>query len=60
MNAEKNMDAEAYGMLRDLFATPHTDNMKIIKALIYSHDDILPLYDGVTKKRVCFSNTNNT
>jgi len=50
--AEEAMDTEAYGMLRELFLTPHIDNMKIIKALIYSHDDILPLYDGVSKKRV--------
>jgi hypothetical protein len=52
LNAEKEMDAEAYGLLRELFLMPHTDNMKIIKALIYSHEDILPLYDGVSKKRV--------
>ncbi|KAK7338594.1 hypothetical protein VNO77_19213 [Canavalia gladiata] len=48
----KKMDAEAYQMLRDLFSTPHTDNMKVLKALIYAEDDILPLYDGVSKKRV--------
>lgn len=46
------MDAEAYQMLRGLFLTPHIDNMKILKALIYAQDDILPLYDGVSKKRV--------
>jgi len=46
------MDAEAYQMLRELFSKPHTDNMKVLKALIYAQDDILPLYDGVTKKRV--------
>ncbi|XP_058739429.1 protein SIEVE ELEMENT OCCLUSION B-like [Vicia villosa] len=45
------MDAEAYRMLRELFSRPHNDNMKIIKALIYSHEDNLPLYDGVSKKR---------
>ncbi|KAK7311376.1 hypothetical protein RJT34_09485 [Clitoria ternatea] len=48
----KKMDAEAYQMLRDLFSRSHTDNMKVLKALIYAQDDILPLYDGVTKKRV--------
>ncbi|KAL2965473.1 hypothetical protein AAZX31_16G063200 [Glycine max] len=48
----KKMDAEAYQMLRELFSKPHTDNMKVLKALIYAQDDILPLYDGVTKKRV--------
>ncbi|WVZ04673.1 hypothetical protein V8G54_018019 [Vigna mungo] len=50
--SRKKMDAEAYQMLRDLFSKPHTDNMKVLKALIYAQDDILPLYDGVTKKRV--------
>lgn len=51
-NEGKKMDAEAYQMLRDLFSKPHTDNMKVLKALIYARDDILPIYDGVTKKRV--------
>jgi len=46
------MDSEAYVMLQELFLTPHTDNMKITKALIYSHDEILPQYDGVSKKMV--------
>ncbi|KAJ1395696.1 Sieve element occlusion, N-terminal [Sesbania bispinosa] len=49
---EKKMDDEAYEMLRELFSKPHVDNMKVLKALIYAQDDILPLYDGVSKKRV--------
>lgn len=39
-------------MLVRLFETPHIDNMKILRALIYSKDDQLPLYDGTSKKRV--------
>ncbi|MED6198858.1 hypothetical protein PIB30_070549 [Stylosanthes scabra] len=49
---EKRIDSEAYEMLRELFATPHIDNMKVLKALISAKDDALPLYDGATKKRV--------
>ncbi|KAF5198031.1 Sieve element occlusion b [Thalictrum thalictroides] len=43
---------EAYQTLVRLFETIHIDNMKILRALIYAHEDILPLYDGSTKKRV--------
>ncbi|KAF9603057.1 hypothetical protein IFM89_033782 [Coptis chinensis] len=43
---------EAYQTLVRLFETIHIDNMKILRALIYAHDDLLPLYDGSTKKRV--------
>ncbi|KAF6176950.1 hypothetical protein GIB67_027750 [Kingdonia uniflora] len=43
---------EAYHTLQRLFDTIHIDNMKILKALIYSHDDLLPLFDGSSKKRV--------
>ena len=46
------MDNEAYEMLCDLFKTVHIDNMRVLKALIYAKDDILPLVDGSTKKRV--------
>ncbi|XXG49464.1 hypothetical protein AAC387_Pa02g3643 [Persea americana] len=42
---------EAYQALVRLFETIHIDNMKILKALIYSKDD-LPLVDGLSKKRV--------
>ncbi|KAJ0972808.1 hypothetical protein J5N97_020767 [Dioscorea zingiberensis] len=42
---------EAYQTLVRLFDTVHLDNMKILKALIYSKDE-LPLIDGTTKKRV--------
>ena len=39
-------------MLVRLFESPHTDNMKVLRALIYSKEDQLPLYDGTSKKRV--------
>ncbi|KAJ4973402.1 hypothetical protein NE237_006576 [Protea cynaroides] len=43
---------EAYNTLIRLFETIHIDNMKILKALIYAKDDVLPLLEGSTKKRV--------
>lgn len=46
------MDAEAYEMLCELFRMAHIDNMRVLKALIYAKDDILPLFDGYAKKRV--------
>ncbi|KAJ9176285.1 hypothetical protein P3X46_011617 [Hevea brasiliensis] len=42
---------EAYQTLIRLFETPHIDNIKILRALIYAKDDQLPLYHGDTKKR---------
>uniref|UniRef100_A0A5B6ZLE0 Protein SIEVE ELEMENT OCCLUSION B-like n=1 Tax=Davidia involucrata TaxID=16924 RepID=A0A5B6ZLE0_DAVIN len=43
---------EAYQTLGRLFETPHIDNMKILRALIYAKEDQLPLFDGgPTKKR---------
>ncbi|KAI3520726.1 hypothetical protein L1887_10176 [Cichorium endivia] len=35
-----------------LFDTIHIDNMKILKILLNPHDEMLPLFDGATKKRV--------
>ncbi|GKV37153.1 hypothetical protein SLEP1_g45214 [Rubroshorea leprosula] len=43
---------EAYQMLKNLFETIQIDNMKVLRALIYARDDLLPLVDGSTKKRV--------
>ncbi|XP_058195108.1 protein SIEVE ELEMENT OCCLUSION B-like [Rhododendron vialii] len=43
---------EAYLTLVRLFDTPHMDNTKILKALIYGKEDQLPLWDGHLKKRV--------
>ncbi|KAH7670650.1 Sieve element occlusion C-terminal protein [Dioscorea alata] len=42
---------EAYQTLVRLFETIHLDNIKILRALMYSKDD-LPIIDGTTKKRV--------
>lgn len=43
---------EAYQTLIRLVDTPHIDNMKILKALIYAKEDQLPLWDGQLKRRV--------
>ncbi|KAI3970386.1 hypothetical protein MKX01_024033 [Papaver californicum] len=49
---EDNRHAEAYQTLVRIFETAHIDNLKILKALIYPKDDIMPLYDGSNKRRV--------
>lgn len=43
---------EAYQNLHRLMEMIHIDNLKVLKALIYQKDDLLPLFDGVTKRRV--------
>ncbi|XP_031380311.1 protein SIEVE ELEMENT OCCLUSION B-like [Punica granatum] len=43
---------ESFQNLLHLLDTIHIDNMKILKALIYPKDDIQPLIDGSTKRRV--------
>ncbi|KAJ9683316.1 hypothetical protein PVL29_019065 [Vitis rotundifolia] len=49
---EEKRNVETYQMLRNLFESIHIDNMKILKALIYAKDDMQPLVDGSTKRRV--------
>ncbi|KAF7847643.1 hypothetical protein BT93_L2764 [Corymbia citriodora subsp. variegata] len=49
---EEKRNVEAYETLLNLFETIHIDNFKILKALIYPKDDILPLVEATTKKRV--------
>ncbi|PIA55093.1 hypothetical protein AQUCO_00800082v1 [Aquilegia coerulea] len=49
--ADGKRHLKAYS-LAHLLETIHIDNMKILRGLIYAHDDILPLYNGSTKKRV--------
>ncbi|XP_008786702.1 protein SIEVE ELEMENT OCCLUSION B-like [Phoenix dactylifera] len=49
INEKKHV--EAYQTLVRLFQTVHIDNMKILRAFLYSKDD-LPLIDGTSKKRV--------
>ncbi|EEF35451.1 protein SIEVE ELEMENT OCCLUSION B [Ricinus communis] len=43
---------EIYQNLIRLFEMAHIDNMRVLKALIYSKDDIQPLLEGTTKRRV--------
>jgi len=50
-DAGEKRHIEAYNTLVRLFETSHLDNMKILRAMIYSKDD-LPLFDGHTKRRV--------
>ncbi|OVA17625.1 Sieve element occlusion [Macleaya cordata] len=49
---DEKRQVEAYKMLVRLFETIHIDNMKILKALIYPKDDLMPLFDGSNKRRV--------
>ncbi|EEF35446.1 protein SIEVE ELEMENT OCCLUSION B [Ricinus communis] len=49
---DERRNVESYQMLLNLFDMIHIDNMKILKALIYPKDDIQPLVDGSTKRRV--------
>ena len=44
---------EIYQNLLRLFEMAHIDNMRVLKALIYAKDDIQPLVEGTTKRRVC-------
>ncbi|KAJ9683321.1 hypothetical protein PVL29_019067 [Vitis rotundifolia] len=44
--------AEAFQTLLNLFQSIHIDNMKILRALISPKDDVLPLLEGSTKRRV--------
>nr|GMD68363.1 protein SIEVE ELEMENT OCCLUSION B-like [Ipomoea batatas] len=50
--AEEKMHIEYYRMLVHLFEITHFDNMKILKALIYIKDDILPLEVGNVHTRI--------
>lgn len=52
MTEEKRQNDAFLALLR-LFEALHIDNMKILRALIYSKDDQLPLYDGTHRRRVC-------
>ncbi|RWW13681.1 hypothetical protein GW17_00022583 [Ensete ventricosum] len=51
LDSGEKKHVEAYQTLVRLFETVHIDNIKILKALMYSKDD-LPLVDGTTKRRV--------
>ncbi|KAI5604648.1 hypothetical protein BDE02_01G303000 [Populus trichocarpa] len=49
---DEKRNVESFQMLKNLFEMIHIDNMKVLKAVIYAKDDILPLIDGSSKKRV--------
>ncbi|XP_041007295.1 protein SIEVE ELEMENT OCCLUSION B-like isoform X3 [Juglans microcarpa x Juglans regia] len=49
---EEKRDVEAFQMLVSLFEMVHIDNMKPLRAIIYPRDDLQPLVDGYSKKRV--------
>ncbi|KAI5679283.1 hypothetical protein M9H77_10233 [Catharanthus roseus] len=49
---EEKKQNDAFYALHRLFETPHIDNMKILRALIYAKEDQLPLYDGTHRRRV--------
>ena len=53
LRVEEKRDAESFDSLVHILDVIHIDNMKILKALINTKDDILPLYDGSDKERVC-------
>ncbi|KAL3511365.1 hypothetical protein ACH5RR_030766 [Cinchona calisaya] len=48
---EEMSQNDAFLELILLSETPHIDNMKILRALIYGKEDQLPLYDGTQKRR---------
>ncbi|MFS7956318.1 putative sieve element occlusion [Helianthus anomalus] len=49
---EERKEMEVKNSFNQLFDTVHIDNMKILKILLNSRDDPLPLFDGSTKRRV--------
>ncbi|XP_052197893.1 protein SIEVE ELEMENT OCCLUSION B-like isoform X2 [Diospyros lotus] len=49
---DEKRDVEAFQSLVQILDMIHIDNMKVLKALIYTKDDIFPLYDGSAKRRV--------
>ncbi|GMP29481.1 hypothetical protein CsSME_00004566 [Camellia sinensis var. sinensis] len=49
---EEKRNLEAYVSLVRLMQMIHLDSMKVLRALIYAKDDLLPLFDGSAKRRV--------
>ncbi|KAL9993869.1 putative sieve element occlusion [Helianthus debilis subsp. tardiflorus] len=49
---EERKEMEVRNSFNQLFDTVHIDNMKILKILLNSRDDPLPLFDGSTNRRV--------
>ena len=56
-DADDKRNAETFQMLLNLFESIHIDNMKILRALISPKDDVQPLLEGSTKRRVHSPNT---
>ena len=52
-DAEERRNVEAYEALLHIFEMIHIDNLKVLKAIIYAKDDLQPLFDGGSKRRVC-------
>ena len=55
-DADDKRNAETFQMLLNLFESIHIDNMKILRALISPKDDVQPLLEGSTKRRVHSTN----
>ncbi|XP_028051170.1 protein SIEVE ELEMENT OCCLUSION B-like [Camellia sinensis] len=51
-HSEEKRNLEAYVSLVRLMQMIHLDSMKVLRALIYAKDDLLPLFDGSAKRRV--------
>ncbi|KAL5717881.1 hypothetical protein ACHQM5_010837 [Ranunculus cassubicifolius] len=49
INSKK--EDEAYRRLKQLDESIHLDNTKVLRALLSSNDDVLPLFDGFSKKK---------
>ncbi|XP_057491143.1 protein SIEVE ELEMENT OCCLUSION B-like [Actinidia eriantha] len=49
---EEKRNVEAYEALLHIFEMIHIDNLKVLKAIIYAKDDLQPLFDGGSKRRV--------
>lgn len=48
---DEKQHAEYFRMIVHLFEILHLDNLKVLKALIYNKDDLLPLEVGTSQKR---------
>lgn len=55
---DERKQIEAFQNLVRLFEMVHIDNLRILKALLYSKDD-LPLIDGTTRRKVWPSPSTN-
>lgn len=50
---DEKKEVDSYNMIRKIiYHTVHIDNMKVLKILISANEDVPPLFDGPTKRRV--------